>query len=109
MIVGIIRIILPGVILRDNGVCSQVKEQTGILPDDPCDHLVQLVIRYDLSDHKENTDMETAAPDPAIFLGRKSFPWEEFQKLLIWEHEIRLFVIPFPNASPFRYAVLLLL
>ena len=35
MIVGIIRIILPGIILRDDGVCSQVKEQAGILPDDP--------------------------------------------------------------------------
>ena len=53
-------------------------EVPGILPDNPCNHLIQLVSGYDLSDYQKRTDMETPTPDPSIFFRGEQFSRKEF-------------------------------
>ena len=67
MIVGIIRIILSGIIFRDNRIRRQIQKQPSILSDDPRDHFIQLIIGYDLPDNKESSDMEASAADAPVF------------------------------------------
>lgn len=62
MVVCIIRIVLTGIIFRNNGIRCQIKEETGIFPYQAADHLIQMIFCDDLTDHNECSDSKTGTP-----------------------------------------------
>ena len=109
MIVCVIRIILPGIIFRDNGICCQIKEQSRIPSYDPANHLIQVIVRNDFSDYDKGANMDTSAPHTGIQFKWKQLTRKEFQELFIGKHIGLLFRVLLPYAGSFRYIVLLFL
>ncbi|MPM71727.1 hypothetical protein SDC9_118697 [bioreactor metagenome] len=62
MIVCIIGIVLAGIVLADNGICSQIQEQPGIPSDDLFNETKQVVMPDDVPDDQPGPDSQAAAP-----------------------------------------------
>ncbi len=56
MIVRIIRIVLTGVVFRNDGICCQIQEETSFLSNQSSDDLIQMILGNDLADHDECSD-----------------------------------------------------
>ena len=57
-----IRIVLTGVVFRNDGICCQIQEETSFLSNQSSDDLIQMLLGNDLADHDECSDSETGAP-----------------------------------------------
>ena len=81
MIVRIIRIILAGVVFRNDGIRCQIQEETG-------DDLIQMILGNDLSDHDKCSDPEAGAP-VSDFPGFRKFCLRKvFQEVSVWIHRL---------------------
>lgn len=89
MSVGIIQIVLPGVVFRNNGICCQIKKETGVLPNQAADDLIKMISGNDLADHYKCSDPETDAPI-SFFTDFRKFRFREvFQEAGIGMHRLR--------------------
>ena len=88
VILGIIRIVLTGVVFRNDGIRCQIQEETGFLSDQPSDDLVQMILDNDLSDHDECSDPETGTPISDFPRFRKFCLREVFQKVGVGIHRL---------------------
>lgn len=86
MIVCIIRIVLTGIIFRNNGIRCQIKEETGIFPYQASDNLIQMIFCNDLTDYNECADSESGTPLRFFIHLRKTCLGEVLQKISIRIH-----------------------
>ena len=68
MIVRIHRIVLSGIILTDDGVCTKIQKQSAVLDSKIfCEHLRKTVFLHDLPDYQKCTYAQTTAPGSISF------------------------------------------
>ena len=88
MVVTIIRIVLTGIIFRNDGVGREIQKKAAVFANDPFHHLIQSVVCNEFSDQDIGTDSETAAPLGTILFFRQFNLREIFQKVRIRVHQL---------------------
>ena len=108
MVIGVIRIILPGIILSGELVCRQIQKQSGAAfviieaADDP----VQKALVHKLFDYDPCTDPQAAAPYSSSMIFRQFCIGEICQKVRVRIHHLRIIFALLSDRSPFWDVVL---
>ncbi len=103
MIVRVIRIILSGIILRNNTICCKIQNQTKIFGSDIFfQNLCESIFLHDFTDHQPGSNTKTAAPFCTFIDFRKILIREVFQIVLIWNHHRWIRFISFSDCNSFR-------
>ena len=103
VVVSIIRIILSGIIFRNDAVCCKIQNQVKVfLTDIFLQSLCESIFLHDLSDYQSGSDAKAAASFCALIDFRKILIWEVFQIVLIRNHHGWICFISFSDCNSFR-------
>lgn len=101
MIVGIVRIVLPGIVFADDRIDCKVQKKAAVFPKNLISDLREMSSGNNLFQNQICTDFQAAASVSRLFLLRSFRFREESEKVLVWNHQsgIRIFYLTYARIA----------